>query len=70
MFCQVRCQRWYTDLLTVYVAGGWYCPVDVLDAYSRYRVCGEVLLTARAELVQLAVQRALDTLSRGAGDHA
>lgn len=34
----------------------------MLDAYSRYLVHCEVLLTTRADVVQLALQRALDTL--------
>lgn len=55
-------QRWHTDLMTLRFAGRWYWLVDVLDAYSRYLVYCEVLLTARADLVQLAVQRALETL--------
>jgi putative transposase len=55
-------QRWHTDLMTLYFSGRWFWMVDVLDAYSRYLVHCEVLLTARASVVQLAVQRALDTL--------
>ena len=55
-------QRWHTDLLTLYFAGRWYWLVDVLDAYSRYLVYCQVLLTARADVVQLAVQRTLETL--------
>lgn len=55
-------QRWHTDLMSLYFAGRWFWLVDVLDAYSRYLVHTEVLLTARATVVQTAVQRALDTL--------
>jgi len=55
-------QRWHTDLMTLYFAGRWFWLVDVLDAYSRYLVHCEVLLTARADVVQLAVQRALESL--------
>jgi transposase InsO family protein len=55
-------QRWHTDLMSLYFAGRWYWLVDVLDAYSRYLVYCEVLLTARASVVELAVQRALETL--------
>lgn len=56
-------QRWHTDLMTLYFDGRWFWLVDVLDAYSRYLVHAEVLLTARATVVQTAVQRALDTLT-------
>jgi len=55
-------QRWHTDLMTLYFDGRWFWLVDVLDAYSRYLVHCEVLLTARATVVQSAVQRALETL--------
>lgn len=55
-------QRWHTDLMTLYFSGHWFWMVDVLDAYSRYLVHCEVLLTARASGVKLAAQRALDTL--------
>jgi len=57
-----RDQRWHTDLMSLYFGGRWYWMVDLLDAYSRYLVHCEVLLTARANVVQLAVQRALDAL--------
>ncbi len=55
-------QRWHTDLMTLFFAGRWFWFVDVLDAYSRYLVHCEVLLSARAEGVQLAMQRAVDRL--------
>jgi putative transposase len=55
-------QRWHTDLMSLFFAGRWFWLIDVLDAYSRYLVHGEVWLTARADGVQLAGQRALDTL--------
>lgn len=55
-------QRWHTDLMTLYFGGRWFWLVDVLDANSRYLVHCEILLTARANVVQLAVQRAIETL--------
>jgi len=55
-------QRWHTDLMTLYFGGRWFWLVDVLDAYSRYLVHCEVLLTARAHVVQLALQQAIETL--------
>jgi len=55
-------QRWHTDLMSLYFAGRWFWLVDVLDAYSRYLVYCEVLLTARANVVQVAEQKALETL--------
>jgi transposase InsO family protein len=42
--------------------GQWFWLIDVLDAYSRYLVHWELLLTAKAEDVVRAVQRAVDTL--------
>ena len=55
-------QRWHTDLMSLYFAGRWFWLVDVLDAYSRYLIDCEVLLTARASVVERALQRALETL--------
>jgi putative transposase len=55
-------QRWHTDLMTLYFGGRWFWALDVLDAYSRYLVHCEVLLTARAHVVHLALQQAIDTL--------
>lgn len=55
-------QRWHTDLMVWWFADRWFWMSDVLDAYSRYLVHCQLLLTARAEDVTLAVQTALDTL--------
>jgi putative transposase len=55
-------QRWHTDLMMWWFSGRWFWLVDVLDAYSRYLVHYELLLTARADDVVLAAQRAVDTL--------
>jgi transposase InsO family protein len=55
-------QRWHTDLMVWWFAGRWFWMIDVLDAYSRYLVHCQLLLSARAEDVTLAVQTALDTL--------
>ncbi len=55
-------QRWHTDLMMWWFDGRWYWLIDVLDAYSRYLVHCELLLTATAEAVVLAGQRALETL--------
>jgi len=55
-------QRWHTDLMVWRFADRWFWMIDVLDAYSRYLVHCQLLLTARAEDVTLAVQAALDTL--------
>lgn len=55
-------QRWHTDLMTWWFSGRWFWLIDVLDAYSRYLVACDVLLTARATDVTLACQRTLDTL--------
>ena len=54
-------QRWHTDLMVWWFADRWFWLIDVLDAYSRYLVHCQPLLTARAEDVTLAVQTALDT---------
>jgi putative transposase len=56
-------QRWHTDLMMWWFDGQWFWLIDVLDAYSRYLVHCELMLTATAEAVVLAGQRALDTLS-------
>ncbi len=55
-------QRWHTDLMLWCFSGQWFWLIDVLDAYSRYLVHCELLLTAKADVVVLAGQRALDTL--------
>ena len=55
-------QRWHTDLMVWWFADRWFWMIDVLDAYSRYLVHCQLLLSARAEDVTLAVQAALDTL--------
>lgn len=55
-------QRWHTDLMSLKLNGRWFHLIDVLDAYSRYLVYWEVLLSARADVVVLAAQRALETL--------
>jgi transposase InsO family protein len=55
-------QRWHTDLMVWWFADRWFWMIDVLDAYSRYLIHCQLLLTARAEEVTLAVQTALDTL--------
>jgi transposase InsO family protein len=56
-------QRWHTDLMSLKLNGRWFHLIDVLDAYSRYLVYWEVLLSARADIVTLAAQRALETLN-------
>lgn len=55
-------QRWHTDLMMWHFSGQWFWLIDVLDAYSRYLVYSEVLLTAKADAVVRAAQRAVDTL--------
>jgi putative transposase len=55
-------QRWHTDLMMWRFSGQWFWLIDVLDAYSRYLVHCEVLLTAKADAVVRAAQRAIDTL--------
>jgi putative transposase len=55
-------QRWHTDLSMWLFGGQWFWLIDVLDAYSRYLVHWELLLTAKAEDVVRAAQRAVDTL--------
>ena len=56
-------QRWHTDLMMWHFNGRWFYLVDVLDAYSRYLVHCELLLTAGDDAVILAVQRARETLT-------
>jgi transposase InsO family protein len=59
-------QRWHTDLMMWYFDGQWYWLVDVLDAYSRYLVYAEVLITATAQDIVRAEQGAIDTLTSSA----
>ena len=56
-------QRWHTDLMMWHFNGRCFYLVDALDAYSRYLVHDELLLTARADAVILAAQRARETLA-------
>jgi transposase InsO family protein len=56
-------QRWHTDLTMWWFDDQWFWMIDVLDAYSRYLVHCELLLTAKTDAVERAVQRALDTLA-------
>jgi transposase InsO family protein len=59
-------QRWHTDLMMWRLDNQWYWLIDVLDAYSRYLVYCEVLITATAQDIVRAEQRALDTLAQRA----
>lgn len=56
-------QRWHTDLMRWHFSGRGFYLIDVLDAYSRYLVHCELLLTAGDDAVILAVQRASETLT-------
>jgi len=56
-------QRWHTDLSMWWFDDHWFWMIDILDAYSRYLVHCELLLTAKTDAVERAVQRALDTLA-------
>ncbi len=56
-------QRWHTDLSMWWFNDQWFWMIDILDAYSRYLVHCEILLTAKTDAVARAVQRALDTLA-------
>lgn len=55
-------QRWHTDLMLWHFSEQWFYLIDVLDAYSRYLVYCEVLITSTATEIVRAGQRALDTL--------
>jgi transposase InsO family protein len=55
-------QRWHTDLTMWWFDDQWFWMIDILDAYSRYLVHCELLLTAKTDAVERAVQRALETL--------
>ena len=56
-------QRWHTDLSMWWFGGQLFWMIDVLDAYSRFLVHCDILLTAKTADVTLAVQHALDTLA-------
>lgn len=51
-------ERWHMDLMYLWVKGRWYFLVTVLDAYSRYLLHWELLLTMRADEVRDVIHRA------------
>jgi putative transposase len=53
-------EQWHTDLMYLWVKGRWYFLVTVLDAYSRYIVHWELLLTMRADDVTDVIHAALE----------
>jgi putative transposase len=53
-------ERWHTDLMYLWVQGRWYFLVTVLDAYSRYLVHWNLLMTMHAEEVTDVVHAALE----------
>lgn len=56
-------QRWHIDLMSLKLNGRRFYLIDVLEAYSRYLVYWEVLLSVRADIVTLVAQRAIETLN-------
>lgn len=56
-------QVWHIDLMYLYINPRWYYLVDILDGYSRYLVHWQLNMTMHADLVMLAVQEALETLT-------
>jgi len=55
-------QRWHTDLMNLRINGRWFYLIDFLDSYSRYLVYWEIVLTAKANAITLAGQRAIENL--------
>jgi transposase InsO family protein len=55
-------QRWPTDLMLGHFSGHWFWRIEVWDAYRRYLVTCEGLITATASEGVSAGQRAIDTL--------
>jgi len=53
-------ERWHTDLMYLRVGDTWYFLVSVLDAYSRYVVHWELLVSMTAADVRLVIQAALE----------
>jgi len=53
-------EQWHTDLMYLWVKGRWYFLVTVLDAYSRYIVHWELLLTMHADDVTDVVHAAVE----------
>jgi hypothetical protein len=51
-------QRWHTDLSMWWFDEQWFWMIDILVAYSRYLVHCELLLTAKTDAVERAVQHA------------
>lgn len=56
-------QIWHIDLMYLYIHPRWYYLVDILDGYSRYLVHWKLNMTMHADLVMLAVQEALDSVT-------
>ena len=52
-------QRWHTDLMYLRVGDSWYFLVTVLDAYSRYVVHWDLLVTMTAAAVRVVVEDAI-----------
>jgi len=53
-------EQWHTDIMYLWVLGRWYFFVAVLDAYSRYIVHWELLLSMLAHDVVNVARRALE----------
>lgn len=52
-------ERWHTDIMYLRVEDTWYFLVTVLDAYSRYVVHWDLLVTMTAAEVRVVIQDAL-----------
>ena len=53
-------EQWHTDLMYLWVNGRWYFFIAVLDAYSRYIVYWELMLSMSGDDVAAVLHRALE----------
>ena len=56
-------QQWHSDIMYLWVNGRWYFFVAVLDAYSRYIIHWELLLSMTGADISGVLQRALESTS-------
>jgi len=58
-------EQWHSDIMYLWVNGRWYFFVAILDAYSRYIVCWDLLLSMTGADISSVLHRALE-LTAGA----
>lgn len=53
-------QQWHTDVMYVWVAGGWYFLISFIDAYSRYVAHHRLMIELNGKSVATELQAALE----------